>query len=46
MDNVLHIPPDARHGRPEHGVSLVLILPCLKSANNFWALLSAIESSP
>jgi hypothetical protein len=42
-DNLLHIPPDAA---PERGVSLVSKLYCLKRANNFWAVLSAIESSP
>jgi hypothetical protein len=24
MDNPFHIPPDAQHGRPENGVSLML----------------------
>jgi hypothetical protein len=38
MDNPLHIPP-------ERGVSLMSKLPCLKRANHFWAVLSAIESS-
>jgi hypothetical protein len=46
MDNPLHIPPDAQHGRPERGVSLMSKLPCLKRANHFWAVFSAIESSP
>jgi hypothetical protein len=38
MDNPLHIPPDARHGRPERGVPLV---PCLKRANHFLAVISS-----
>jgi hypothetical protein len=46
MDNPLHIPPDAEHGHPERGVSLMLKLPYLKRANYFWTVLSAIESSP
>jgi hypothetical protein len=46
MDNPLHIPPDAQHGRPERGVSIISNLLCLKRANHFWAVLSAIESSP
>jgi hypothetical protein len=46
MDNPLHIPPDAEHVRPDLGVSLMSKLPCLKRANHFWAVLSAIESSP
>jgi hypothetical protein len=46
MDNPLHIPPDAQHGHPESGVSLMSKLPCLKHANHFWAVLSATESSP
>jgi hypothetical protein len=37
MDNPLHIPPDA---------TLMSKLPSLKRANHFWAVLSAIESSP
>jgi hypothetical protein len=28
MDSPLHIPPDAQHGRPERGVSLMSKLPC------------------
>jgi hypothetical protein len=44
MDNPLHIPPDAQHGLPERGVSLMSELPCLKCANHFWAVHSAIES--
>jgi hypothetical protein len=46
MDNPLHIPPDVQHGRPERGVSLTSKLPCVERANYFWAVLSAIESSP
>jgi hypothetical protein len=46
IDNPLHIPPDAQHGRPKREVSLMSKLPCLKRGNNFWAVLSAIESSP
>jgi hypothetical protein len=46
MDNLLHIPPEAQHDRPERGVSLVSKLFCLKRENDLWALLSAIESSP
>jgi hypothetical protein len=42
MDNPLHIPPDEQHGHPEHGVSLMSKLPCLKRANHFWDVLSAI----
>jgi hypothetical protein len=42
MDYSLHIPPDAQHGRPESGVTL---MSCLKCANHFWAVLSAIDSS-
>jgi hypothetical protein len=45
MDNPLHIRPD-EHGRPKRGVSLMSKLPCLKRTNHFWAVLSAIESSP
>jgi hypothetical protein len=44
MDNPLNIPPDAQHGRPKRGVSLMSKLPCLKRANHFWAVLSATES--
>jgi hypothetical protein len=36
MDNPLHIPPDAQHGLPKHGVSLMSKLPCLKHANHFF----------
>jgi hypothetical protein len=46
MDNPLHIPPDAQHGRPECGVTLMSKLPFLKRVNHFWAVISAIESSP
>jgi hypothetical protein len=46
MDNPLNILSDAQHGRPDRGVSLMLKLPCLKRANHFGAVLSAIESSP
>jgi hypothetical protein len=46
MDKPLHIPPDAQHVRPEHGVSLMSKMPCLKRANHFWSVLSALESSP
>jgi hypothetical protein len=46
MDNSLHIPPDAQHGRPELGVLLMSKFPCLKGANHFWTVLSAIEFSP
>jgi hypothetical protein len=46
MDNPLHIQPDAQHGRPERGVALMSKLPCLKRANHFCALISAIMSSP
>jgi hypothetical protein len=46
IDNPLHIPPDAQHGRPERGVSFMSKLPCLKRVNLFWAVISAIESSP
>jgi hypothetical protein len=46
MDNPLHITPDAQHGCPERGVSLMSKLPCLNCANHCWALLSAIEYSP
>jgi hypothetical protein len=46
MDNHLHIPPDAQHGRPERGVALMSKLSCLKPANHIWAVLSAIDSSP
>jgi hypothetical protein len=46
MDNLLHISPDAQNGRPEHGVSLMSKLPCLKRANHICAVLSATESSP
>jgi hypothetical protein len=35
MDNPFHIPPNAQHGRPERGVSLMSKLPCLKRANHF-----------
>jgi hypothetical protein len=45
MDNPLHIPPYTQHGRPERGVSLMSKLSCLKSADYFSAVLSAIESS-
>jgi hypothetical protein len=45
MDNHLHIPPDAQHGRPERGMLLMSKLPSLKHANHFWAALSATESS-
>jgi hypothetical protein len=46
MDNPLHIQPDAQHGRPERGVSLMSTLLCLKRANHYWAVLSGTESSP
>jgi hypothetical protein len=46
MDNPLHIPSDAQHGRPKRGVLLMSKLPCLKRANHFWAVLSVTESSP
>jgi hypothetical protein len=45
MDNPLHIPPNAQHGRPEHGMALMSKLTCLKRANHFWAVLSVMESS-
>jgi hypothetical protein len=45
MDNSVHIPPHAKNGRPERGVSLMSKLPYLKRANNFWTVLSATESS-
>jgi hypothetical protein len=45
MDNLLHTPPDEQHGRPERGVPLMTTLPCLKSANHFWAVLSAMVFS-
>jgi hypothetical protein len=40
MDNPLHIPPDAQHGRPE----LMSKLACLKRANNFWSVLGGLCS--
>jgi hypothetical protein len=40
MYNPLHIPPDAQHGRPERGVSLMPKLSCFKGANYFLAVLS------
>jgi hypothetical protein len=43
MDNRLHIPQAAQHGRPERGVSLMSKLHCLKHAKHFWTVLSAIE---
>jgi hypothetical protein len=43
MDNPLRIPPDAQHGRPERGVSLMSKLPCLMPENIFWAVFSAID---
>jgi hypothetical protein len=46
MDNPLHIPLDAQHCLARSGVSLTSKLPCLKRANHFWAVLSAIESYP
>jgi hypothetical protein len=42
MDNTLHNLPDPQRGHPERGVSLMSKLPCLKPANHFWAVLSAI----
>jgi hypothetical protein len=39
--NLLHIPPDEQHGRPERGVSSMSKLPCLKRTNHFWAVISA-----
>jgi hypothetical protein len=45
MANPFHIPPDAQHDRPERGVSLMSKLPCLKRANPFWAILSAVVFS-
>jgi hypothetical protein len=45
MNNSLNILPDAQHGRPEHGVSLMSKLPCLKRAHHFGAVLSAIVFS-
>jgi hypothetical protein len=35
MGNPLHIAPDAQHGRPECGVTLMSKLPCLKRAKPF-----------
>jgi hypothetical protein len=46
MDNPLHIPPDAQHGCPECRVLLMSKLPFLNCTNHFWAVLSALESSP
>jgi hypothetical protein len=46
MDNPFHMLPDAQHCRPKRGVSLMSKLPFLKPAEHFWAVLSAIESSP
>jgi hypothetical protein len=46
MDNPLHIPPDAQHCLVRSGVPLMSKLPCLKRENHFWAVLSALESSP
>jgi hypothetical protein len=45
-DNPFHIPPDAQHGRPERGMSLISKLPCLKRANHSWAVLSAVQAFP
>jgi hypothetical protein len=45
VDNSLHVPPDALHGRPERGVSPMSKLLCLKSANHFWADLLSVVSS-
>jgi hypothetical protein len=40
MDIPLHIQPDARHGHPERGVSLMSKLLCLQRENYFWAVFS------
>jgi hypothetical protein len=45
MDNLLHIPPDEQRGRPEGEVPLMTKLPCLKHANNFWDVPSAVVFS-
>jgi hypothetical protein len=45
MDNSLNIPSDAQHGCPEHRVSFMSKLPCLKHTYHFWAVLSAIVFS-
>jgi hypothetical protein len=45
MNNPLHMPQDAQHGRPERGVTLMSKLPGLKRAKHFWAVISAIVFS-
>jgi hypothetical protein len=45
MDNPLHNPPVEQCGRLEGGVPLMTKLPCLKYANNFWDVLSAVVFS-
>jgi hypothetical protein len=39
-------PPHPTRCGPDCWVSLMSILPCLKHTDHFWAVLSALESSP